>query len=118
MVTIVSLRSERAPEKGPRLGPVNTPREDYYDVWLPVLAPSAPLLESARETDEEWADWCEKYRQEMSAPEPSRILDLLALMSQQANFSVGCYCESETRCHRSVLRELLLKHGAEVKAQA
>ena len=118
MVTVVSLRSERAPDEGPRLGPVNTPREGYYDVWLPVLAPSAPLLEQGRETEAEWAVWCEKYRQELSAPVPSQILDLLALLSQQASFSVGCYCESEERCHRSVLRELLLAHGAKVAEQA
>ena len=117
MITIVSLRSERAPGEGPRLGPVNTPREGYYDVWLPVLAPSAPLLASARDTEEEWAVWCENFRQELFAPVPSQILDLLALFSQQTDFSIGCYCHAEERCHRSVLRELLLAHGAEVAEQ-
>ena len=73
-----------------------------------------PLLDLERETDEEWAAWCEKYREEMCAPEPSHILDLLALLSEQADFSVGCYCDTERRCHRSVLRRLFEDRGVNV----
>jgi len=90
-------------------------RRDYYDVWLPELAPSAPIVTRALSrpwTDSRWATFTRRYRSEMSKPGPSRILELLAAMSKTTDFSVGCYCEDESRCHRSLLRELLAGHGA------
>jgi uncharacterized protein YeaO (DUF488 family) len=91
-------------------------RLDYYDVWFPNLAPSAELVSEALNaaTDKEWAAFRRKYRQEMAAPDRSRDLDLLAALSHQTNFSAGCYCADETRCHRSLLRELLAERGAAV----
>ena len=89
-------------------------RADFYDVWLPALAPSEPLRKAAQqyETEAEWRSFRRRYRSEMSRPDPSRLLDLLAALSHAADFSVGCYCEDERRCHRSVLRELLAERGA------
>jgi len=89
---------------------------NYYDVWLPNLAPSAELMKigQAAQGDREWKAFVKKYRAEMSDPEKSRVLDLLAALSHGANFSVGCYCEDESRCHRSVLRELLAERHAAV----
>ena len=91
-------------------------KRDFYDVWLPALAPSPNLVAFAlRARDaKSWATFERKYRAEMSKPDPSRLLDLLAALSRDTNFSVGCYCESEERCHRSVLRKLLAEHGAEL----
>ena len=90
---------------------------DFYDVWMPMLAPSEGLVAIGQNAadDKSWAMFTRKYRAEMRAPEPSRLLDLLAALSQQSNFAVGCYCEDEARCHRSVLRELLVEHGARVR---
>jgi uncharacterized protein YeaO (DUF488 family) len=90
--------------------------QDWYDLWLPDLAPSADLvkLAYAAATDGAWATFEKKYRAEMKAPEKARVLDLLAAMSHQTNFSVGCYCEDEARCHRSTLRQLLEERGADV----
>ena len=90
---------------------------DFYDVWMPTLAPSEGLVALGQNAadDKAWAMFTRKYRAEMKAPEPSRLLDLLAALSQQSNFAVGCYCEDEARCHRSVLRELLVEHGARVR---
>jgi uncharacterized protein YeaO (DUF488 family) len=97
------------------------PKAEYaarniYDVWLPVLAPSEPLLKQALAAEDarEWKAFARKYRAEMSAPDVARVLDTLAALSHQTNFSVGCYCRDESRCHRSILRELLAKHGADV----
>ena len=89
---------------------------DFYDVWLPDLAPSAQLVSWAlgASTDADWKRFVRRYRSEMKKPEPQRLLALLGALSQQTSFSVGCYCEDESRCHRSVLRELLLEHGATV----
>jgi uncharacterized protein YeaO (DUF488 family) len=91
-------------------------RKDFYDVWLPALAPSEPLRKAAMnaESEAEWRSFTRKYRSEMGRPDPSRLLDLLAALSRSADFSVGCYCEDERRCHRSVLRELLVERGAVV----
>jgi uncharacterized protein YeaO (DUF488 family) len=125
-VRIVQLGSPRAPQEGLRIGTVRRPprgvpkadfgRLDYYDVWLPNLSPSAELVAQAlaASNDKEWAAFRRKYVAEMNRPDASRVLDLLAAMSHQSAFSVGCYCEDESRCHRSILRELLAERGAQV----
>jgi uncharacterized protein YeaO (DUF488 family) len=90
---------------------------DYYDVWLPELAPSAPLVSWALSepfTPKRWALYARRYRREMQEPAAQRFLALLAGLAKQTNFSIGCYCEDETRCHRSLLKELLIGKGAEV----
>lgn len=125
-VAIVRLGSPRAEGEGLRIGTVRRPprgvpkadfaRLDYYDVWYPNLAPSAELVKAglAAEDDRAWREFVRKYRQEMSQPGNARTLDLLAALSRQSNFSLGCYCEQESRCHRSVLRDLLMERGAAV----
>jgi uncharacterized protein YeaO (DUF488 family) len=125
-VRIVQLGSPRAPGEGLRLGTVRRPprgvpkaefaRRDFYDVWLPNLAPSAELVAQAlaAESDQEWNAFRRKYVAEMNKPDASHVLDLLVAMSRASAFSVGCYCEDESRCHRSILRELLAQRGAEV----
>jgi len=91
-------------------------RLNYYDVWFPNLSPSAELVKEAlgAANDREWAAFRRKFRQEMNAPDRSRELDVLAALSHQTNLSLGCYCEEESRCHRSLLRELLVERGAAV----
>jgi uncharacterized protein YeaO (DUF488 family) len=91
-------------------------QRDFYDVWLPELSPSQPLVSFALEAHDakSWKTFERKYRAEMKAPEASRLLDLLAALSHQTNLSVGCYCENEHRCHRSVLRSLLAERGAAI----
>jgi uncharacterized protein YeaO (DUF488 family) len=125
-IRIVQLGSARHPAEGTRIGTVRRPprgvrkeryaAENWYDVWLPELSPSEELLANARgaETANEWAAFTRAYRSEMNAPGASRTLDLLAALSKESSFSVGCYCENEARCHRSVLRELLREHGAKL----
>ena len=125
-VRIVQLGSPRAPDEGLRLGTVRRPprgvpkaefaRRDFYDVWFPNLAPSAELVAEglAADDDKDWKVFVRKYRAEMNRPDASRVLDLLAALSHDSAFSVGCYCEDEARCHRSVLRELLAQRGAKV----
>lgn len=125
-ISIVRLGTPRLPHEGLRLGTVRRPprgvpkeefaRRDYYDVWLPALAPTADLVAFALTALDErsWKTFERKYRTEMKAPDAARLLDLLAALSHQTNFSVGCYCESEERCHRSVLRALLAEHGAAI----
>ena len=125
-IRIVRLGSPRAAGEGVRLGTVRRPprgvrkqdfaRANYYDAWLPDLAPSAALVQSARgaATEAQWHQFARKYRAEMNQSSASRLLDLLAALSHTANFSVGCYCEVEERCHRSVLRELLARRNAEI----
>ena len=125
-VRIVRLGSPRAAGEGTRIGTVRRPprgvpksefaAQDWYDVWYPDLAPDADTVRLGLQatTDAQWATFVKRYRTEMSSPQNSRTLDLLATLSQHANFSVGCYCEHEARCHRSVLRQLLLEHGAAV----
>jgi uncharacterized protein YeaO (DUF488 family) len=125
-VRIVRLGTARGRGEGLRLGTVRHPprgvpksehaRRDFYDVWLPELAPSAEAVKSAlaASSDREWAAFVKRYRREMAAPERQRLLALLAALSHDASFSVGCYCEDEARCHRSVLRELLREHGAKL----
>jgi uncharacterized protein YeaO (DUF488 family) len=126
-VRIVRLGTPRAPGEGLRIGTVRHPPRgvpksrhaagNWYDLWLPELAPSAPLVKRARTatSEREWAVFARRYRAEMAAPEKVRLLDLLAALSRQSHFSVGCYCEDEARCHRSVLRELLERRGAEIR---
>lgn len=125
-VRIVRLGSPRLPGEGLRLGTVRHPprgvpkREhaarDFYDLWLPDLAPSAALVKGAKAaaTEREWSTFVKRYRRELAAPERARVLDLLAALSRGADFSVGCYCADEARCHRSVLRALLAERGADV----
>ena len=123
-IRIVRLGSPRTQGEGLRLGTVRRPprgvpkaeyaSRDFYDVWLPGLAPSEILLKQAPNTSDEraWLGFVRRYRAEMKKPEATRLLALLAALSHQTNLSVGCYCVDETRCHRSVLKELLLDHGA------
>lgn len=123
-IRVVRLGAPRARGEGPRLGTVRRPprgvpkaeysARDWYDVWLPELAPSEALVRLAQvATDERsWSNFVRRYRAEMKRPAAARLLDLLATMSREANLSVGCYCENEARCHRSVLRALLREHGA------
>ena len=125
-IRIVRLGSPREKGEGLRIGTVRRPprgvpkadfaKRDFYDVWLPNLAPSAELVTQALAAtdDKEWNAFRRKYRAEMNQPDTSRVLDLLAAMSHQSAFSVGCYCEDESRCHRSLLRELLQERGAEI----
>ena len=123
-VRIVRLGSPRLPGEGLRIGtvrhpPRGVPKRDYasgnwFDVWLPNLAPSAETLRAGRsaESDRDWKGFVRRYRREMAAPDASRVLDLLAALSHGSEFSVGCYCADEARCHRAVLRELLAARGA------
>jgi uncharacterized protein YeaO (DUF488 family) len=125
-VRVVRLGSDRAKGEGLRIGTVRRPprgvpkeryaAENWYDVWLPNLAPSQELVKEAQGagTDAEWRAFVRKYRTEMGRPEAKHLLALLAALSRETSFSVGCYCEDEGRCHRSVLRELLEEAGAEV----
>ncbi len=129
-VRIVRLGSPRAPSEGLRIGTVRRPprgvpkseyaAQDWYDVWFPNLSPSPETVKlgQAAETPAEWAAFKRKYRKEMATPDARHALELLAALSHQTDFSVGCYCEDEAHCHRSVLRELLDEHGAEVVPQA
>ena len=123
-VRIVQLGSPRTNDEGLRIGTVRRPprgvskseyaSRNYYDVWLPNLAPSKQLLKVGRLAKDEtaWRSFVKRYRSEMSRAENGRVLDLLAALSHQANFSVGCYCNDEQRCHRSVLRQLFAEWGA------
>jgi uncharacterized protein YeaO (DUF488 family) len=125
-IHIVRLGTPRKRGEGLRLGTVRRPprgvakedfaRLDYYDVWFPNLSPSAELVKEAlaAEGEHSWATFARRLRHEMAAPDRSRELDVLAALSHQTSFSIGCYCEDESRCHRSVLRELLVERGAEV----
>jgi uncharacterized protein YeaO (DUF488 family) len=125
MIRIVRLGTPRTAGEGLRLGTVRRPprgvrkedysRLDYYDVWLPDLAPSPELVKLALSppfTAERWNRFTKDYRREMKEPAAQRLLGLLAALSHQTDFSVGCYCENPERCHRSILRELLAEHGA------
>jgi uncharacterized protein YeaO (DUF488 family) len=123
-VRIVRLGTPRHAKEGLRIGTVRRPPRgvpksefssgNWYDVWFPVLAPSVETMKlgQAAETPAQWAAFVRKYRREMSEPAASQTLDVLAALSKTADFSVGCYCEDEAHCHRSVLRELLTERGA------
>ena len=126
-IRIVRLGTARAKDEGLRIGTVRRPPRgvpksqfasgDWYDVWYPNLSPSAENVQSAlaATTDKEWAAFARKYRAEMARPDAARTLDLLAALSHQSNFSMGCYCENEARCHRSLLRGLLEERGAAIR---
>ena len=126
-VRIVQLGSDRQAGEGLRIGTVRRPprgvprsefaSRNYYDVWFPLLSPSPETLKRGQQasTDKEWNAFIKRYRAEMAKPDANAALNLLAALSRSADFSVGCYCEDESRCHRSVLRELLRERGATVK---
>ena len=123
-IRIVRLGTPRAKNEGLRIGTVRRPprgvpkekfaSDDWYDVWFPNLAPSLETMKQAQaaETPAQWNAFVRKYRAEMATPENSHTIALLAALSQQTDFSVGCYCEDESHCHRSILRELLAAQGA------
>ena len=126
-ISIVRLGTSRTPGEGLRLGTVRRPprgvpkaefaKRDFYDVWLPDLAPSQELVSAIMHSAGDakaWGTFERKYRAAMKEHESARLLDLLAALSRQTNFSVGCYCEDEERCHRSILRKLLEERGAEI----
>ena len=125
-VRIVQLGSPRTPGEGLRVGTVRRPprgvpkaefaSRDFYDVWLPELAPSDGLVKAGQSAanESEWKTFAKRYRAEMTQPAAARLLDLLAALSRHTAFAVGCYCADETRCHRSVLKALLEEHGARV----
>jgi uncharacterized protein YeaO (DUF488 family) len=128
VIRVVRLGAPRATNEGPRLGTVRRPprgvkktdyaRLDYYDVWVPDLAPSAPLVSWATSepwSDRRWAQFARRYRAEMRAPAAARLIALLAALSHTADFSVGCYCDDQSRCHRSLLRELLAEARADIR---
>jgi uncharacterized protein YeaO (DUF488 family) len=128
-IRIVRLGTPRAPDEGLRVGTVRRPprgvpktefaSQDWYDVWYPNLAPSVETMKQAQEAQKEaspaqWNAFVRKFKSEMAEPDASRSLDLLAALSHGASLSVGCYCEEESRCHRSVLRSLLAERGAKI----
>ncbi len=126
-IRIVRLGSERSKDEGLRIGTVRRPprgvpkaefaKRNYYDVWFPILSPSEETVKFAlkAETPAQWNAFVRRYRKEMSAPDARHALELFAALSHHLNFSVGCYCEDESRCHRSVLRQLLAEHGADIE---
>jgi uncharacterized protein YeaO (DUF488 family) len=124
-IRVVRLGTARHPDEGPRVGTVRRPprgvkkadfgKLDYFDVWLPELSPSAEIVSWAMAdpwTDKRWTMFARKYRTEMALPATRHLIELLATMSKHTNLSVGCYCEDEARCHRSLLRKLLAEAGA------
>lgn len=125
-IAIVRLGSPRAPGEGLRIGTVRRPprgvpkseyaKRDFYDVWLPALSPSAELVSQARSAPDaaSWEKFKRRFRSEMKEPEAGHLLDLLAALSHRTDLAVGCFCEDEARCHRSVLRELLKERGAKI----
>ncbi len=127
VVRVIRLGSARVENEGTRIGTVRRPprgvpktafaSQNWYDVWFPNLAPSAQTVKAALEakTPAQWLAFAKKYQVEMATPENARTLDVLAALSRHANFSVGCYCEDESHCHRSVLRALLAERGAKVE---
>ncbi len=126
-IRIVRLGTPREPNEGLRIGTVRRPprgvkkenyaRENWYDVWLPEAAPSQPLVSAAQadSSPKQWEAFERAYRREMSEPPAQRLLALLAALSKQTDVSVGCYCEDENRCHRSILRKLLIDAGAKMR---
>ncbi len=126
VIRVVRLGSERAANEGLRIGTVRRPPRgipktkfaalNWYDVWLPNLAPTAATVKLAQSATSaaQWKAFGRGYRAEMAVPESARLIELLAALSHQADFSVGCYCEDEAHCHRSILRALLVEKGADV----
>lgn len=127
VIRVVRLGTERTANEGTRIGTVRRPprgvpkaefaSQNWYDVWFPNLAPSVETMKLGQEatTPAQWTAFTRKYRAEMATPDNSHAIELLAALSHQTNFSVGCYCEDESHCHRSVLRTLLVEKGAEVE---
>lgn len=127
VVRVVRLGTARVEGEGPRIGTVRRPprgvpksefaSQNWYDVWFPTLAPSVDTMKLGQqaETPAQWATFIKKYKAEMSSPEANHAIELLATLSRSSNFSVGCYCENEAHCHRSVLRALLAERGANVE---
>ena len=125
-IRIVRLGTPRTPGEGLRIGTVRRPPrgvpkgryadDDWYDVWYPELSPSADRVGAAKgvKSDAEWAAWSKLYRRQMAEPAAARTIALLAALSRDSHFSVGCYCQDETHCHRSILRELLVENGADI----
>jgi uncharacterized protein YeaO (DUF488 family) len=125
-VRVVKLGTPRQRDEGVRIGTVRRPprgvpksefaKQNWYDVWFPNLAPSVETMKLGQQaqTPAQWAAFIKKYRAEMAVPDASRALDVLAALSHHGQFSVGCYCEDEAQCHRSVLRALLRERGAEI----
>ena len=123
-IRVVRLGTPRSEGEGLRLGTVRRPprgvpkseyaSRDFYDVWLPEVAPSEALVKQAQQADDDraWRSFERRYRAEMKRPEAARLLDLLAAFSRDTDFSVGCYCVDESQCHRSILEALLREHGA------
>jgi len=126
-ISIVQLGSPRAADEGLRIGTVRRPprgvprtefsTRDYYDVWLPNLSPDAELVKEAKAvaSDAEWAAFAKKFRAEINGSDAGKVLDLLAALSKTTHFAIGCYCEDESRCHRSILRQLLDERGALIR---
>ncbi len=126
-IRVIRLGSPRIKGEGTRIGTVRRPpravpksefaAQNWYDVWFPNLAPSVDTMKLAQAatTPAKWTAFTRKYRAEMAAPEHSHAIEMLATLSHQTNFSVGCYCEDESHCHRSVLRDLLAEKGASVR---
>ena len=126
-VRIIRLGTPRLPGEGTRIGTVRRPprgvpkaqfsAQDWYDVWFPNLAPSVATMKlgQAAASPAQWSAFARKYKAEMAAPEARRDLELLAVLSHTADFSVGCYCQHEDRCHRSILKQLLVENGAKVE---
>ena len=129
-IRVVRLGSPRGETEGTRIGTVRRPprgvpkselaSQNWYDVWYPNLAPSVETMKlgQAATTPAEWSAFAKKYRSEMSVPEANRTIELLAALSSHSSFSVGCYCENEAHCHRSVLRALLVAKGGKVEDNA
>lgn len=125
-IRIVRLGSTRAQDEGLRIGTVRRPprgvpkaqfaSQNWYDTWYPNLAPSVETMKLGQQADDaaKWNAFAKRYRAEMQKPEPARTIELLARLSQGVNFSVGCYCQDESRCHRSILRKLLIERGATI----
>ncbi|HUI70372.1 MAG TPA: DUF488 family protein [Spirochaetia bacterium] len=127
-ISVVRLGSPRGKDEGTRVGTVRRPprgvrktdyaRLDFYDVWLPQLAPSAKLVSWIQKSPDKASSWKQferQYTREMSTPDNARLLDFLVALSRQTNFSIGCFCEDESKCHRSILRKLLEKRGASLR---
>ena len=127
VVRVVRLGTPRSEGEGVRIGTVRRPPrgvpktefvpKNWYDVWFPTLAPSVATVKLAQKanTPAGWANFVKRYRSEMAKPEANHALELLAKLSHRTNFSVGCYCENEARCHRSILRDLLIDKGGKVR---
>jgi len=126
-IRVVRLGTPRQPDEGTRIGTVRRPprgvpksefaARDWYDVWLPNLAPGAETVKAAltAQTPAQWNAFVRKYRAEMAQPDAAHVIATLAALSHTGDFSVGCYCEDEARCHRSILRELLAAQGAQIR---